>query len=366
MTSRGPAGAPPPDGVRDSDFAYQAQALEAVSRTFALTIPRLPDPLRTVVGNAYLLCRINDTIEDDPGLSPAQKAGFWERFVEVVQGRGDPADFAADLGAELSASTPSGEHDLIANTARVVRVTRVFPARQRHILSRCVGVMSRGMSEFQNLDTSRGVPSLREFHRYCYFVAGVVGEMLTELFCEHAAEIEERRGELLPLAVSFGQGLQMTNILKDVWEDLRRGACWLPRDVFRAAGFDLSHLRPEHGDPAFVEGMTELVGIARGHLDRALRFVELLPARETGIRSHCLWALGMAVLTLRRIHQTPWFRRGRDVKISRRTVRGVILVTNSLVRSNFALRRLFAAMTRGLPLPRLALSDGVALGALPH
>ena len=83
--------------------------------------------------------------------------------------------------------------------------------------------MASGMSEFQQLDTSAGLKNLRELDRYCYVVAGVVGEMLTELFCDYSNEIKKRRDELLPLAISFGQGLQMTNILKDVWEDLGRG-----------------------------------------------------------------------------------------------------------------------------------------------
>ncbi|WP_430981171.1 squalene/phytoene synthase family protein [Sphingobacterium kitahiroshimense] len=47
-----------------SAINYQEQALTLVSRTFALTIPQLPLPLRTVVTNAYLLARIADTFED--------------------------------------------------------------------------------------------------------------------------------------------------------------------------------------------------------------------------------------------------------------------------------------------------------------
>jgi farnesyl-diphosphate farnesyltransferase len=43
----------------------QDQLLPGVSRTFALTIPQLPDALRPVVTNAYLLCRTADTIEDE-------------------------------------------------------------------------------------------------------------------------------------------------------------------------------------------------------------------------------------------------------------------------------------------------------------
>ena len=58
-------------------LAYQAQSLQAVSRTFALTIPQLPEALRDAVGNGYLLCRIADTIEDDPDL-PWKKKAYWQ------------------------------------------------------------------------------------------------------------------------------------------------------------------------------------------------------------------------------------------------------------------------------------------------
>ena len=145
-------------------------------------------------------------------------------------------------------------------------------------------IMSRGMAEFQRNATIEGLDDLPHLDRYCYHVAGVVGEMLTDLFCDYSAEIGERREELLRLSVSFGQGLQMTNILKDVWDDRRRGACWLPRDVFRSVGFELRSLSAGRSDPGFIEGLLDLVAIARDHLANALRFTLLIPARETGIR----------------------------------------------------------------------------------
>ena len=335
----------------NSDFVYQTDILQGVSRTFALTSPQLPRPLRDVVGNAYLLCRITDTIEDEPALSPVQKQAFSGRFVEVVAGREPPGPFASELGALLSPSTTESEQDLIANTARGIRITHGFSAAQRSAMERCVRIMSRGMAEFQLNATPGGLEDLPHLDRYCYHVAGVVGEMLTELFCEYSEEVAERREELLSLAVSFGQGLQMTNILKDVWDDRRRGACWLPRDIFLEAGFDLSTLPGGQGDPGFATGLLELVGIARRHLANALRFTLLIPNRETGIRRHCLWALGMAVLTLRRIHSNPTFRDGREVKISRRSVWAVTVVTSTFVRSNLALKLLFKVLTRSLPCP---------------
>ena len=186
-----------------------------MSRTFALTIPQLPAALRDVVGNAYLLCRIADTIEDEPTLSTGQKQAFAERFVEVVAGREAAEPLARELGAGLSSATTASEHDLITNTARVIRIiTNGFRAAQRGALERCVRIMAQGMAEFQRHATAAGLNDLPHLDRYCYHVAGVVGEMLTELFCDYSAQINERRNELLPLAVSFGQELQMTNILK--------------------------------------------------------------------------------------------------------------------------------------------------------
>lgn len=61
---------------RDEANTYQDEILPKVSRTFALTIPQLPPELRRAVANAYLLCRIADTIEDEPALSAEQKRVF--------------------------------------------------------------------------------------------------------------------------------------------------------------------------------------------------------------------------------------------------------------------------------------------------
>lgn len=334
-----------------ADLAWQQAILQDVSRTFALTIPQLPPGLRDVVGNAYLLCRIADTIEDEPTLSASGKCEFSERFIGVVAGEEPPDPFAEQLVPHLSDNMLPAERQLVADTSRVLRLTQGFSERQRAALVRCVRIMSRGMAEFQQSPGLRGLDDLPHLDRYCYHVAGVVGEMLTELFCDYSAEIDRHRKRLLQLAVSFGQGLQMTNILKDIWDDRARGACWLPRDVFQQAGFDLRSLEAGQTNFAFRTVLSELIGLARMHLGNALEFTLIIPGRETGIRRFCLWALGMAVLTLRRIHADADFTSGQQVKISRRSVWATATVTSLTVRSDGALKGLFALFTRNLPAP---------------
>ncbi len=209
--------------------AYQDRILPHVSRTFALTIPQLPAALRTPVTSAYLLCRIADTIEDEPTLPAAATVVLLQRFVAVLCGKEDALRLAQDLAPQLSEQTLPAERDLALNMGRVVAVTARLEESQRLAIERCLEVMSTGMHQFQRTASLRGLPRSSDLDDYCYYVAGVVGQMLTELFCGYSRQIAQQRAALHELAVSFAQGLQMTNILKDVWEDRSRGACWLPR-----------------------------------------------------------------------------------------------------------------------------------------
>jgi farnesyl-diphosphate farnesyltransferase len=336
-----------------SNEGYQDQILPHVSRTFALTIPQLPTRLKVAVTNAYLLCRIADTIEDEPALSPADTLALLERFKAVVAGHEEAAALAADVAQRLSGRTLVTERDLIVNMARVLHVTASLSPPQRAAIQRCVDLMCYGMPRFQSTTSLEGLSRRSDLDEYCYYVAGVVGDMLTELFCEYSPIIAKNRPHLQSLAVSFAQGLQMTNILKDVWEDRSRGACWLPREVFVAHQVDLARLSPETAGPGFDAGMRDLIGVAHAHLRNALDYTLFIPAAETGIRRFCLWAIGLAVLTLQKIHNNPGFTAGSQVKISRSAVSWTRFFANLSVRNDWLLRRLFAQAARGLPLSRL-------------
>ena len=328
--------------------AYQEQALLHVSRTFALTIPQLPQALREVVGNAYLLCRIADTIEDEPALSVPDKVALLREFSDVVAGRAPAEPFATHLLPGLSDATADGEKELVRRTPVVTGLTHGFNPAQRAAIERCIDVMTVGMSEFGGGSRS-GLETPRNLERYTYCVAGVVGEMITDLVCDYSKDIAARRDRLYPLAAQFGHGLQLVNILKDVWEDQRRGVCWLPRAAF-PNGVDLSS-PATRGQPGFVEGLTHLVATAQGYLDAAFAYTVLIPARETGIRRFLLWTLGLAVLTLRRIHGNPRFASGAEVKVPRGHVRAIVLTTSAAARSAGALRWLFRRATAPLPRP---------------
>lgn len=340
-----PIQSPPPTAA---DEQFQIDSLQGVSRTFALTIPQLPPTLARVVSNAYLLCRIADTIEDDPDLGIEQQHRFTEMFIAVVAGEVDAGDFARELYPMLSPRMLEDERELVRQTPAVIRITHSCNAAQRAAMLRCVRIMATGMAYYQEHETLEGLEDLPAMDRYCYHVAGVVGEMLTELFCDHSPAIARHRETMMALSPSFGQGLQMTNILKDIWEDRGRGACWLPRDILARHGVDLRRSEAP-GGPGFEAALGELIGIARHHLENALHYTLLLPAGEKGLRRFCLWAIGMAVLTLKKLNAHRDFHAGREVKISRNSVKATILLTNLVTGSDRLLKWMFAFATKDLP-----------------
>ena len=123
-----------------------------------------------------------------------------------------------------------------------------------------------------------------------------------------------------------------------------------PQSVFAKYDFDLHDLDEQHSSDGFALGLKDLVGVAHAHLRNALKYTSLIPKREKGIRKFCLWAIGLAVLTLRKIHDNPAYTSGAEVKVSRRTVKATIVTTNLMLMSNRALRLVFDRAADGLPL----------------
>ena len=346
---------------RDAE-AYQERILPAVSRTFALTIPQLEPRLRTVIANAYLLCRIADTIEDEQSLVGDVKQQFHDRFTREVGSTEDPASFARDLAPLLRGNTLAAERDLVAHTPDVIEVTDGFNLAQRESLARCIRIMCTGMPSFERRASTAGLADMREMDRYCYYVAGVVGQTLTDLFCDYSPRIAEKRDEMGSLDVSFGQGLQMTNILKDFWEDRERGVCWLPHDLIARAGVELQDIHRGDVPDAFGKGYAQLIGVAHSHLRNALDYTLLIPEKEIGIRRFCLIAVGLAMRTLASILAKPDFTAAAQVKVSRQVVKKIVIVTRLFSGYSRVLQSWFARMADGLPLQALATDWG---GLLP-
>jgi len=119
----------------------------------------------------------------------------------------------------------------------------------------------------------------------------------------------------------------------------------LPQAVFRDHGVSLDRLLSGAPSPAAAAAFATLIAIAQWHLERGLRYTLAIPASQRGVRNFCLWALGMAMLTLRKLHA----RRCEPVRISRSAVRATIVFSRLFAGHDALLRWAFYRLSRGLP-----------------
>ena len=86
----------------------------------------------------------------------------------------------------------------------------------------------------------RALRDVEDLQTYCYAVAGIVGEMLTELFILGRESLTPVAPDLRADSATFGEALQLVNILKDSASDRTEGRCYLPQNASRAEVFALA------------------------------------------------------------------------------------------------------------------------------
>jgi farnesyl-diphosphate farnesyltransferase len=213
--------------------------LEKTSRTFALSIPLLEEPTRRYVTSAYLLFRIADTFEDAATWPRQERIAALERFSQLLCSQDDGA-----LDAERWVARRPTEHlgylELLTAVPSVLAELRSFEARPQEIVRHHTLRTADGMARIVARADDKGelrLGSLEELAEYCYVVAGIVGEMLTDLFIDAEPALEGVAESLRSRAATFGEALQLVNILKDAADDREEGRRFLPATVDREIVF---------------------------------------------------------------------------------------------------------------------------------
>ena len=328
----------------ESSWQWCEAMLPRVSRTFALCIRFLPDGVRRPVLLSYLLCRVADTVEDDPELTPPRKRELLDLFACALN---DPAvdlkEFATALPGRRDADAQvAGRADL------VVELLHEQPLAVREAVVPWVEEMCRGMAEFASsrpLVTQDGA-SLRfleteaDLDRYCYFVAGTVGHLLTALFTTLRPRITPKAAtQLDALAEDFGAGLQLVNILVDVANDRQRGVSYVPETVYRAEGLMAADLLSPAQQPRARAALARVAARARQRLQQAREYCLIMPRTEYQLRLFCLVPYYLALRTLRALeHDGQYPAAGQRVKIGRSAVYRTVAAARVCAASNHLLR----------------------------
>lgn len=281
---------------------YSRMILQKVSRTYALTIRALGQPFREPVLVGYLLCRIADTYEDSATLPYEAKIKSLTLFLDLLRD-GDDENKLNELKAQLTVFSPEDDEEFLALYPELtIARYRAFDEKVQEIMLSTVSEMVEGMKATvtkQHTQGTVGTDTEEELEQYCYYVAGTVGNLLTDLFHYYSPWIGNKlHAEMVKLNQSFGQALQLTNIIKDAMGDLKRGVSFIPKDLAREYKVDPDSLYLAENREAAKKVMNHLILKATKNLNEALDYCLMIPKQEPRMRLFLIMPVLFAIKTL--------------------------------------------------------------------
>jgi farnesyl-diphosphate farnesyltransferase len=318
--------------------------LKRVSRSFGLSLKILPQRLRAPIGLAYLFARTADTIADTDLIPPTARLTLLEQFRNLF--RSYDATLLPRLRAALvGPQRLPAERELLAALDECFVVFhachRDDQARISHLLLTLTQGMMMDLITFPSEHDGRVVAlrTRQELDQYTYYVAGCVGEFWTDMHVAHRPSLAGWDVEVMKAwGIRFGKGLQMTNILRDLAQDLRLGRCYLPSDTLTPCGISPEHLLDPGAIVKVQPILHELLGLTLDHYRQGWAYTLAIPRREVQMRLACAWPLLIGVRTLDSIASADnLLDPSVTVKISRPAVYRMLLASSVLVLSNRAL-----------------------------
>lgn len=291
---------------------FYQRHLDRVSRSFAFCIQQLPEPLRDWISLSYLLCRTLDTIEDAKWITIQQQIEAFNAFDSALK---RPEASQALLKLNVPAGLPQGEESLIQDSPTLFEDFHRLSGGVREVMGEMIGMMSSGMQSFvrKRQGGRLKLNNLGEVNQYCFFVAGVVGELLAKL----VAKVEPRF-KLNPLnllqAHHFGLFLQKVNLLKDQVTDEKEGRHLIPSR--------------EQVEKSSAEN-------ARW----ALEFLMHIPPEQLEFRRFCAWSLFLGLEALNAARRSVGEQ--RVIKVARRRTDEILEEVESNLLNNLGLKNMF-------------------------
>jgi farnesyl-diphosphate farnesyltransferase len=308
--------------------------------------------LREPVGLAYLLARAADTVADTRVLPRAARLAHLETLRAAL--RGTPT-VVEDVAVACRAHQGSrAEAELLARLPEAIARLDALPAGDRQPVRDVLATLTSGMvfdlETFPGEDATalRALRTLDDLDAYTYLVAGCVGEFWTKIHVAHRRRLRGWDVAVMSVdGVRFGKALQLTNVLRDIPNDLRQGRCYVPDAALASHGLVPENLLGGDAMAKFQPLYHALLDRALEHYRAGWRYTFAIPRAEWRMRLACAWPLliGEATIAALGRHPNP-LAATAPLKIPRAEVRAIVARSMITVWSNAGLGAQAARLRR--------------------
>jgi farnesyl-diphosphate farnesyltransferase len=304
----------------------QTVILRRVSRSFYLSIRFLPSRLRDPVALAYLLARTSDTVADTGRISGTFRRETLQTLSKAIQGKASQSVVVDLVRSFAPLQEDASERMLLESLPDCLewlgRLETSDCLDLRAVLEKITQGQMFDLQRFSEAAQIAAFSTAADLDEYTYLVAGCVGEFWTRLCFRRIRNFAARpENEMLTLGKSYGMGLQLINILRDVGTDLRAGRCYFPNDELISAGLTPAQIlsEPECFQPIYEKWIEK----AENRLESGMQYSRAI--RNRRVRAATVLPALIGARTLALLRTAGASALDRQVKVSRKEVRAMIL-----------------------------------------
>ncbi|MCF6235115.1 MAG: squalene/phytoene synthase family protein [Gammaproteobacteria bacterium] len=320
--------------------------LRSVSRSFYLTLRILPANVREPISVAYLLARAADTIADTDAVAVEKRLYYLKLFQKQVMDMPNELALQEIVNNLSDQQANKDEQYLLKSIYQVcMLIYGLWPEDQARVKT-VFATLIQGMEIDLTYFSASGEGSVKAFKtkfeldNYIYHVAGCVGGFWTEVVMAHEPALYDwNKKHNINLGINFGKALQLTNILRDLPNDLRIGRCYLPNSELMLLGLKPEELFESENSKQARPLLIAWLQVAINYYGDAEQYFVTTPRHCLRLRLSVLWPILIGLATLGEVSRNEqWLDSESTVKVSRHWVYGMLLCSMPLSFSNHLMR----------------------------
>lgn len=326
------------DTLANENLQQCYKMLKHTSRSFAVVIMELHPELRNAIMLFYLILRALDTVEDDMTIENGVKVPLLRDFYKKL-----------DLDHWSFDGNGPNEKDrsVLVGFDTVLQEYHHLKDDYQHVIREITEKMGNGMADYiedEKFQVS-GIQTVKDYDLYCHYVAGLVGDGLTQLIVlAHFGSTHLLEDSTL--FESMGLFLQKTNIIRDYYEDLEDGRQFWPKEIWSqySKGNELAYFTKDK--VAGVHCINHLVLNAMEHIEDVMTYLSSISEQSTF--QFCAIPQVMAIATLCEVMNNPNVL-SKNVKIRKSQTCSLILESRTFKGCVNIFQRYLRIMRHKLP-----------------
>jgi farnesyl-diphosphate farnesyltransferase len=268
----------------DKSYTRLNRLFSSISSSFYLSSKLLPSDIQPINVILYLMARAADTIEDCK-LEIDEKREYFGIYKRILNDEEPDKNALSKMAESKHADLSKQENDLIISMPEIMSKLSNLNEGIKGMITAEITEMMTGMEEF----LERRILTFEDQNEYCHYVAGTVGEALTNLYYVNG-NISKDVMNLLNENENFALALQKVNMIRGIKDDYNNknkkeaNRVYVPQTLLDSSGAGIDDLF----NPTFKEKsliiLEELVVDCKKHFKDSIEYLTTIPLNQSEIR----------------------------------------------------------------------------------